>query len=79
MLNDIDEVINNCSLFSFGDDTRILKVIENVLNCNEFQDDLNKIYRYAEMNRLQFNEDKFELIKFGENEHLRNKTSYKNP
>lgn len=77
MLNDINEAIHHCSIYSFADDTRILKTIESVLNCQELQDDLKNIYKYAKSNKLQFNENKFELIKFGNNHDLKKETSYK--
>ena len=79
MLNDIDEFIKLCSVYSFADDTRILKIIESMVNCNELQEDLDNTYKFAKINKLQFNEHKFELIKFGPNKTLKEETSYKNP
>ena len=77
MLNDISDIVKKCSIYSFADDTRILKIIETMLNCEELQTELNDTYEYADKNKLKFNEGKFELIKFGNNETLKKETSYK--
>ena len=79
MLNDITEKIKYSSLYSFADDTRILKIIENKLDSEHLQEDLYTTYEFADTNNLQFNDNKFELIKFGFNFDLKNETSYKNP
>ena len=71
MLNDIAENIETGSIYSFADDTRILKIIQSILDAKVLQTELNSTYDWADNNNLQFNEDKFELIKFGNDQTLK--------
>ena len=40
------------------------------------QKDLNTIYRWAEQNNMLFNNTKFELLRYGQNEEIKNSTFY---
>ncbi|XP_076069208.1 uncharacterized protein LOC143041261 [Oratosquilla oratoria] len=75
MINDINTNISR-PLLSFADDTRVFKTISSKNESSQLEKDLNKIYKWAEMNNMKFNEDKFECIRFGKNEH---ETYYKDP
>ena len=79
MLNDITDYIKESSVYSFADDTRILKTIESTLCSQKLQEDLERTYEFAQESKLQFNENKFELIKFGFDEDLKGQTKYTNP
>ena len=70
MLNDISKKLN-CDIYSFADDTRLVKVISCMNDSRAFQEDLHETYSWADSNNLQFNHKKFELIKFGNNKDLR--------
>ena len=62
-IGDIDEEIKNNSIIScFADDTRIMKRITKDSDCQLLQEDLNSIYKWAEENKMQFNDKKFESI-----------------
>ena len=78
MLNDISEKLN-CDIYSFADDTRLVKIISCLNDAELFQKDLETSYEWTDINNLQFNTNKFELIKFGNNDHLKRTTSYKTP
>ena len=66
MISDIDKNILESIVRSFADDTRVNRVIRNRKDLNGLKEDLNKIYRWAEVNKMKFNENKFEQISHGE-------------
>ena len=65
MINDIDEDIKRCIVRCFADDTRINKIVRTEEDKNSMQEDLNKIYMWAEKNIMKFNENKFEQMTCG--------------
>ena len=77
MLVDIDEGILTSSVSSFADDTRVLGSVSNLQDVDNLQADLNTIYLWALNNNAQFNGNKFECLRYGDNNNLRNSTSYK--
>ena len=66
MIGDIDEEIMSCIVSCFADDTRNSKKIKGEEDIKAMQDDLNKIYDWAEKNIMKFNEGKFEQMTWGE-------------
>lgn len=75
---DISSTVVHSTVRSFADDTRIQSCeVENVNNTVNLQDDLNVIYAWAKENNMRFNDTKFELIRYGKNEDIKNQTSYK--
>ena len=73
---DIDEKISNFASM-FADDTRLIGKIASEEDVDNFQRDLNLIYEWAETNNMQFNDKKFELMRYGPNEDIKQSTSYK--
>ena len=51
----------------FADDTRVLGNIASEEDVEKMQDDLDKIYKWAETNNMLFNNNKFELLRYGTN------------
>ena len=49
---------------SFADDTRVMRGISSVIDCETLQGDLVKVYRWAEHVNMHFNADKFECLRF---------------
>ena len=49
---------------SFADDTRIMRSISSVAECEALQSDLVKVYRWADQVNMHFNTDKFECLRF---------------
>ena len=49
---------------SFADDTRIQHAVTQVQDCEVLQQDLDNVYTWAEKTGMQFNADKFELLRF---------------
>ena len=64
MMVDIDKDVENSELSSYADDTRIWRFICNEADMQLLQDDLNKLYEWAETNNAMFNGEKFEGISF---------------
>ena len=58
----------------FADDTRVLGKIRTQEDVENLQLDLNKIYSWAENNNMLFNNKKFELLRYGNNEDLKTST-----
>jgi len=58
-ISDVDENLTYARTASFLDDARlILMLIKSYEGQNRFQEDLNKVYGCAEMNKMYFNEEK---------------------
>ena len=62
---DIDGDLEHARLGSFADDTRLWKSVVDVISQDQLQRDLTRVYGWAEKNNMSFNEEKFELIKYG--------------
>ena len=76
VLRDIDSDVAHCFLSSFADDTRMGKGITCIQDAEMLQEDLNQVYRWAEHNNMEFNASKFELLRYGNDQHLKEITSY---
>ena len=72
---DIDKDIESIASM-FCDDTRLVGKISNEEDVETLQQDLNKIYSWAEQNNMLFNNGKFELLRYGANEEVKNSTFY---
>ena len=64
LISDIDKSIASSFLSSFANDTRIGHCIENDTDKTALQADLQKVYEWAATNNMQFNSDKFELLRY---------------
>lgn len=76
LLGDIDANVAHSHVSSFADDTRVFTGIKNVEDSQQLQEDLNKIYDWAKRNNAEFNSTKFESLRYGNNEILKQSTSY---
>merc|ERR1711888_267852 len=56
MISDIDEDVKMCILKCFADDTRVNKKIKTNEDKELMQKDLDAVYRWAERNKMKFNE-----------------------
>ena len=64
MINDIDQKVFSSHVSCFADDTRVLQHISELSDCSSLQSDLNAIFSWAEENNMEFNNLKFELIRY---------------
>ena len=76
LISDIDADTTSSFSSSFADDTSIGKGIRNVSDASKLKGDLYTIYGCAEANNMQFNNDKFEFIRYGNNAILKYCTIY---
>ena len=77
MIRDIDEAIATSSVASFADDTRVSCGVSSNDDTQMLQADLNQIYRWAQANNATFNSDKFQCLRYGRNQDLKDATCYK--
>ena len=76
LVSDIDSDVKFSILKSFADDTRVTKIIVDIIDSLNLQKDLNKIYEWAKLNNMEFNDSKFELLRYGKNDSLKTETNY---
>lgn len=76
LISDIDSNVASSFLSSFADDTRVGSAISSPEDANLLQRDLEAIYTWAETNNMLFNENKFELLRYGKNQGLKDSTQY---
>ena len=65
-IHDIDENLLFTTAATFANDTRLMGGIRGCEDKAIMQNDLEKIYAWANENNMQFNGNKFELIMYGE-------------
>ena len=53
--------------------------IDSEQDVEELQSDLNRIYDWQHKNNMPFNGEKFELLRYGTNEEIRESTNYLTP
>ena len=69
LLGNIDEKIAHSFLSSFADDTRVGTAIKSASDTQKLQADLDSIYKWSREVNMQFNSDKFELLRYQANKH----------
>ena len=74
----ISDMNNNIESIAsmFADDTRVLGNIASEEDVEKLQSDLEKIYKWAENNNMLFNNNKFEVLRYGKNTEIRDSTFY---
>jgi hypothetical protein len=72
MINDINNTTQSCRLGSFADDTRITKSIKTTMDCIDMQGAVKNVSMWCDLNGMELNENKFEVIKYGKIEELLN-------
>jgi ribonuclease P/MRP protein subunit RPP40 len=78
LINDIDEEITS-KVSLFADDTRILRAVDTEADVEALQADLDRIYSWQEINNMEFNSKKFEVMRYGRNQTLKESTLYLTP
>ncbi|KAI8518899.1 hypothetical protein Bbelb_021560 [Branchiostoma belcheri] len=63
-VNDMPEVVN-CSLKLFADDTKLLRPVPQVRNCEALQQDLTSLQIWADKWQLKFHPDKCTVLRVG--------------
>ena len=76
-ISDINYEIEDSIVSCFADDTRILIGIKNEEDTQMLQNDLHKLYKWADTNNMKFNANKFELLRYGKEQEIKSATTYK--
>lgn len=77
LIGDIDAKVATSFVSSFADDTRVGRKVSSETDAQELQADLDSIYKWAVDNNMEFNCDKFECVRYGNNKAIQDCTSYK--
>ena len=64
LIGDIDQNIAFSFISSFADDTRVGRHIEDFEDIQLLQAGLDAVYNWAESSNMEFNSDKFELLRY---------------
>ena len=64
-IGDLTDAIHNSTVSSFADDTRIVKSIKTIEDCELLQRDLDEIYEWAKHTNMFFNGTKFVHLRYG--------------
>ena len=64
------------STLVYVDDTKVKKTVKTEEDVEELQLELEKLNNWSENNNMEFNKKKFQVIRYGENEDLKNETLY---
>ena len=73
---DIGDGVEHSTVSSFADDTRIISKVQTERDTTRMQTDLKSLYRWADENNMKFNNDKFELIRYGKIYEIQENTNY---
>lgn len=76
LIGDIDKNVVSAFVSSFADDTRAAQATDTIQDVTKLQKDLNSIYLWSENNNMQFNDGKFECMRHGSNNELKESTHY---
>ena len=64
LIGDIDRDVASAFLSSFADDTRMGRIVDTEADANDFQADLNAVYRWTIENNMELHGDKFEHLHY---------------
>ena len=74
-ISDIGEDLLASTLV-YVDDTKVKKGVKSESDVENLQCELNKLDSWAKNNNMEFNKKKFQVLRYGANEDLKNETSY---
>ena len=78
LINDIGDNIAS-TISSFADDTRVLRGIQDTNDILALQEDLRRVYEWQNDNNMQFNDKKFEVLRYGPNQDFKENYHYTGP
>ena len=79
LIGDIDAELAHAFLSSFADDTRTAMGVGSIRDVSLHQSDLERIYEWAIINNMSFNNKKLEALRYGTNSLLKEETAYNAP
>ena len=78
-ISDINEKINESTLVSYADDSKMFKRVKNLEQCEQLQSNINTIFKWTDENLMTFNTDKFEVLRIGTIDRIKNEIKYLTP
>ena len=78
-ISDIGEDIQFSTLASYADDSKVRKRIKNQSDGDNLQKDINNVFNWTDKNLMKFNLTKFELLRIGKKQDLKDEIKYKTP
>ena len=76
---DIGDNVCKSTISSYADDSKAHKQIRNSQDGIDLQLDINALYEWTRKNLMEFNSTKFEALRIGKNEKLKEDIQYKTP
>ena len=76
-ISDINYEIAESTVSCFADATRILLGIKDEEDTLMLQNDLHKLYKWADRNNMKLNVNKFELLRYGKEQEIKSATTNK--
>ena len=76
-ISDINYKIADSTVSCFADNTRVLLGINDEEDTQMIQNDLHKLFKWADTNNMKFNANKFELLRYGKEQEIKSATTYK--
>ena len=76
---DIGDDVTDSTLASYADDSKLRKKIKIENDGQKLQNDLNKVFNWTDNNLMKFNLSKFEILRVGKQQHLKEKIKYTSP
>jgi hypothetical protein len=64
LINDLPAQVQSSMIMMFADDVKVIKVIHTSNDCMDLQRDINAVYRWSTLNKLNFNIKKCEMMSF---------------
>ena len=74
-ISDTNYEIADSTVSCFADDTLILLGIKDEKDTELLQNDL-QLYKWADTNNMKFNDNKFELLRYGKEQEIKSTTTY---
>ena len=74
-ISDINYEIADSTVSCFADDTQILLGTKHEEDTQMLQNDLHKLYKWADANNMKFNASKFQLLRYGKEQEIKSATT----
>ena len=76
---DIGDNVIHSTIASYADDSKARKRIANQSDGEKLQTDINSVFKWTDTNLMEFNLTKFEMLRIGKRENLKNEIKYCTP
>ncbi|KAK8753722.1 hypothetical protein OTU49_001312, partial [Cherax quadricarinatus] len=77
LISDINKDVSHSTVSSFAEDTGICMTMSSIADTARLQVDINQIFQWAAENNMKFNDEKFQLLRYGKHEEIKTSSEYK--